>query len=192
MIRPDGVMESDSRSSSGAGSGDELRSVVFSTEEIARRVAEIAREIDAFYPAGEGIVMIGVLKGTVIFLADLARALDRPVSIDFLIAASYGSGKTTSGEVRLLYDPVAPLAGKHVLLVEDMVDSGTTINRIVPHLLERGPRSLELCTLMHKRLATELALEPRWVGFDAPDAFVVGYGLDWDGKYRQLPFIGSL
>jgi hypoxanthine phosphoribosyltransferase len=182
----DGV-EADSRSS-----WPGVKEVVISADEISRRVGELGREITRFYPAGEEVVVIGVLKGTFIFVSDLVRALDRPIQVDFLVASSYGSSRTSSGEVRLMYDPATPLEGKHVLLVEDVVDSGTTINRIVPHLRERGPCSLELCALLHKRLATSLALEPRWVGFDAPDAFVVGYGLDWNEDYRQLPFIGSL
>ncbi|MDR0787593.1 MAG: hypoxanthine phosphoribosyltransferase [Gemmatimonadota bacterium] len=184
----DEAVESDSRS-------DGVAEVVFSAGEIARRIAELGREIDAFYsgcPDSEEVVLIGVLKGTFIFVADLVRAIRRPVRVDFLIASSYGSGTASSGEVRLLYDPATSLDGKHVLLVEDIVDSGTTINRIVPHLLERGARSLELCALLHKRLASKLVLEPRWVGFDTPDAFVVGFGLDWNENYRQLPFIGSI
>lgn len=181
------AVEPDSRSA-----WAEVKEVVISAEEIARRVAELGREIDEFYRPGEEIVVIGVLKGTFIFVADLVRSIGRPVQVDFLVASSYGGARASSGEVRLLYDPATPLEDRHVLLIEDVVDSGTTINKVVPHLLERGPRSLELCALLHKRLATGLALEPRWVGFDAPEAFVVGYGLDWDEDYRQLPFIGSL
>jgi hypoxanthine phosphoribosyltransferase len=112
--------------------------------------------------------------------------------VDFLGAASYGSATVSSGNVRLVYDPEAEIAGKHVLLVEDIIDSGNTVNRLVPKLRERGPRSLELCALLHKRLAPPLGLEPRWVGFEAPSEFLVGYGLDYSENYRGLPFIGSI
>jgi hypoxanthine phosphoribosyltransferase len=166
--------------------------VLFSADSIARRVAELGREISAHYPADEELLVIGILKGTFVFVADLVRAIDRPHRIDFLVAASYGSETRSSGEVRLLYDPEAPLRDRHVLLVEDIVDSGTTLNRIVPRLRDRGPRSLELCTLLDKGIAKGLVLEPRWVGFEAPDQFVVGYGLDLNEDYRHLPYIGSL
>ncbi len=175
-----------------SGSWADVKRVVISAEAIARRVAELGREIKAFYRPDEEIVVIGVLKGTFIFVADLVRSIGRPVQVDFLVASSYGDATVSSGEVRFLYDPATRIEGRHVLLVEDVVESGTTINRVVPHLLKREPRSIELCALLHKRLATDLVLEPRWVGFDAPEAFVVGYGLDWNEDYRHLPFIGSL
>ena len=114
-----------------------------------------------------------------------------PLQVDFLVAASYGSERVSSGEVRLLYEPGASLEGRSVILVEDIVDSGNTINRLVPMLMERGPASLEICALLHKRL-TALELEPRWVGFDAPEDFLVGYGLDYSENFRHLPYIGSI
>lgn len=172
--------------------GQELRRIVFTEETIAARVAEMGREIAESYPGDEPLLVLGLLKGSFIFLADLVRQIPRPMHVDFLVAASYGSGTESSGEVRLLYDPEASLRGRHVLLVEDIVDSGTTVNRLIPMLEQREPRSLELCALLHKRIATGLVREPRWVGFDAPKEFLIGYGLDHSENYRNLPFIASL
>ncbi|MEX2571567.1 MAG: hypoxanthine phosphoribosyltransferase [Gemmatimonadota bacterium] len=172
--------------------GRELRRIVYSAERIAGRVAEMGEEVAAHYPADEDVLVIGLLKGSFIFVGDLVRRIARPLQVDFLVAGSYGSGTTTSGTVRLLYDPGAEVRGKHVLLVEDIVDSGTTLNRLVPLLRDRQPRSLELCALLHKHLAPSLALEPRWVGFDAPNEFLIGYGLDHSEDFRNLPFIASL
>ncbi len=172
--------------------GAELERVVYTAEDIAVRVAEMGREIGASYPATEPILALGLLKGSFIFMADLVRDIERPVTLDFLVASSYGSGTVTSGDVQLLYDPENTLEGKHVILVEDIVDSGTTMNRLIPMLERRGPRSLEICALLHKHLAPNLVKEPRWVGFDAPHEFLIGYGLDHSENFRNLPFIGSL
>lgn len=172
--------------------GQPVRRIVYSREEIAYRVQEMGRAITGHYPPGEGLLVLGLLKGSFIFLADLAREIARPLHIDFLVAASYGSGTVSTGDVRLVYDPEASLTDRHVLLVEDIIDSGNTINRLIPMLLERGPRSLELCALLHKRIAPPLAREARWVGFDAPREFLIGYGLDHSENYRNLPFIASL
>ncbi|MBX6364455.1 MAG: hypoxanthine phosphoribosyltransferase [Gemmatimonadetes bacterium] len=172
--------------------GLELRRIVYSEEDIARRVAEMGQEITAAYPEGEDLLVLGLLKGSFIFLADLVRHIARPIQVDFLVAASYGSGTESSGEVRLLYDPEASVAGRNLLLVEDIVDSGNTLNRLIPMLRERGPRSVELCALLHKRIAKNLVQEPRWVGFDAPREFLIGYGLDHSENFRNLPFIASL
>jgi hypoxanthine phosphoribosyltransferase len=172
--------------------GRPLRRVVFTEEQIAARVAEMGREIADAYPEGESVLVLGLLKGSFIFMADLVRHIARPIQVDFLVASSYGSGTETSGEVRLLYDPEAVLEGRHVLLVEDIVDSGTTLNRLFPLLEKRAPRSLELCALLHKHIAASLYREARWVGFDAPREFLIGYGLDHSENYRNLPFIASL
>jgi hypoxanthine phosphoribosyltransferase len=172
--------------------GRPLRRIVYSAEVIASRVAEMGREITEAYPAGEDLLVLGLLKGSFIFLADLVREIRRPLHVDFLVASSYGAGTVSSGEVRLLYDPAAVLEGRHVLLVEDIIDSGTTLNRLIPLLEERRPRSLELCTLLHKRIAPNLVKDARWVGFDAPSEFLIGYGLDYSENYRNLPFIASL
>ncbi|MBI4500392.1 MAG: hypoxanthine phosphoribosyltransferase [Gemmatimonadetes bacterium] len=169
----------------------ELGAEVFSADRIAARVEELGAEINAHYLTGD-LIVLGLLKGSFIFLGDLVRNIPRPLQVDFLVASSYGSGRSTSGDVRLLYDPETGLRGKHILLVEDIVDSGNTLNRLVRLLRGREPRSLEICALLHKRIARSLELEPRFVGFNAPPLFLVGYGLDHAEDYRHLPFIASL
>lgn len=171
----------------------DLKRVVFTREEIAARVGELGREIDAFYPRDEPLLVIGLLKGAFMFLSDLVRAIGRPaLEVDFMMAALYGRGTDSSGEVRLLRDLERPIAGRHVLLVEDVVDSGKTLNRIGDLLREKSPRSLEVCAFLHKRIAKGLRYEPRWVGFDAPSEWLVGYGLDLGERYRHLPFVGAV
>lgn len=172
--------------------GKPLSRIVYTAEEIAERVEAMARAITEVYPPDEDLLLLGLLKGSFVFLGDLVRCMGRPIQVDFLVAASYGSGTTSSGDVQLLYDPEAPLEGRHVLLVEDIVDSGNTLNRLVGSLLDREPASLEVCALLHKHLAERLELEPRWVGFDAPNEFLIGYGLDYGEEFRHLPFIASL
>lgn len=171
--------------------GRTVHRVAFPAEVIADRVAALGREVTAAYPDGD-LLLLGLLKGSFIFLADLARAVRRPAQVDFLVASSYGSGTVSSGTVRLLYDPETPLAGKDILLVEDIVDSGRTLQCLLDLLRARRPRSLEVCALLHKRVATELRDEPRFVGFDAPREFLVGYGLDHAEQFRHLPYIASL
>lgn len=172
--------------------GRPLARIVYTAEEIAERVEAMGRAITAAYPPEENLLLLGLLKGSFVFLGDLVRRIGRPVQVDFLVATSYGAGTTSSGEVQLLYDPAAPLAGRHVLLVEDIVDSGNTLNRLVGALRDREPASLDVCALLHKHLAERLLLEPRWVGFDAPTEFLIGYGLDYGEEFRHLPFIASL
>lgn len=172
--------------------GQPLSRIVYTANDIAGRVREMGHEITESIPEGDEILVLGLLKGSFIFLSDLVREITRPVQVDFLVASSYGSGTTSSGHVKLLYDPDAEFKGKHVILVEDIVDSGTTLNRLIPMLEEREPLSLEICALLHKHIATNLVREPLWVGFDAPHEFLIGYGLDHSEKYRNLPFIGSL
>ena len=171
--------------------GRKLARVVYDEATIAARVAELGREITAAYPTGD-LLVLGLLKGSFIFLSDLVRRIELPLQVDFLVAASYGTGTESSGNVRLLYDPETRLEGKHILLVEDIVDSGRTLNRLVTLLRERAPQSLEICALLHKHLAEHLELEPRFAGFDAPRAFLVGYGLDHAEDFRHLPYIASL
>ena len=171
--------------------GRAMRSIVFDEETIARRVAELGQEITAAYPEGE-LLVLGLLKGSVIFLSDLVRKIERPLQLDFLIASSYGSGTVSSGTVRLLYDPGTQLAGKHILLVEDIIDSGRTMTRLVQLLRQRDPKSLAICALLDKHVAPDPPAELRFVGFDAPPAFLVGYGLDHAESFRHLPFIGDL
>lgn len=172
--------------------GDQrVADTVIDAGRIATRVAELGREIADSYPDGE-LLVLGLLKGSFIFLGDLVRNIPRALQVDFLVAASYGRGTTSSGDVRMVYDPETQLEGKHILLVEDIVDSGNTLNRLVRLLRQRNPKSLEICALLHKRIAMKLELEARFVGFDAPPLFLVGYGLDHAENYRHLPYIASL
>lgn len=167
-----------------------IRETVFSEEEIRRRVGEMAREITEAHEPGDDLLVLGLLKGSFIFLADLVRGIELPLHVDFLVVTSY-SGTESTGEVNLLYDPEMSLEGRSVIVVEDIIDSGTTLRRLIPHLEAGRPRGLEICALLHKRLTT-LPTEPRWVGFDAPEKFLVGYGLDYSENYRHLPYIASL
>lgn len=169
----------------------ELKRVVFDQETIAERVRELGQEITAAYPDGE-LLVLGLLKGSFIFLSDLVRTIERPIQIDFLVASSYGEGTVSSGNVRLVYDPETKLEGKHILLVEDIVDTGKTLNKLVGLLTQRRPESLEICALLHKHVAEHLELEAKFVGFDAPTLFLVGYGLDHAENFRHLPYIASL
>jgi hypoxanthine phosphoribosyltransferase len=171
--------------------GRAVRRIVFDAETIHRRVLEMGAEITAAYPVGD-LLVLGLLKGSFIFLGDLVRQIGRPIQIDFLVAASYGNATVSSGDVRLLYDPATRLDGKHILLVEDIIDSGRTLNRLIELLGTRHALSLEMCALLHKRIAPNLRLEPRFLGFDAPQEFLVGYGLDHAEDFRHLPFIASL
>jgi hypoxanthine phosphoribosyltransferase len=169
--------------------GHALRRVVYSADEVQARVAELASEISDAYTAADRLLVIGILKGSFVFLADLVRRISIPIQIDFFIASSYGAGQSSSGEVSLRYDGTLPLEGRAVLLVEDIVDSGTTLQTLLPELRARRPKSLEICALLHKR---KIELDPRWVGFDAPNEFLVGYGLDLAEDFRHLPYIASL
>lgn len=172
-------------------SGRAVRRIVYEQQQIAARVRELGDEIAAAYPDGD-LLVLGLLKGSFIFLSDLVREIRRPLQIDFLVAASYGESTVSSGTVRLVYDPETELGGKHILLVEDIVDTGRTLNRLMDLLQARKPRSLEICALLHKHVAAELRYPTRFVGFDAPNEFLVGYGLDHAENFRHLPYIASL
>jgi hypoxanthine phosphoribosyltransferase len=172
--------------------GRKVARIVYQPEDIARRVVELGAEIAAAYPDGE-LLVLGLLKGSFIFLGDLVRAIPRPSQVDFIVASSYGAEKVSSGNVRLVYDPETRLEGKHILLVEDIIDSGRTLNRLVELLGARHPRSLEICALLDKGLAGDvLTHEAKFLGFDAPNEFLVGYGLDHAEDFRHLPFVASL
>jgi hypoxanthine phosphoribosyltransferase len=164
---------------------------LFTEDQIKARVRTLGDEITSHYADGD-LLVLGTLKGSFMFMGDLVRQVFRPHKVEFLIAASYGDGTESSGNVRLLYDPATALEGRHVLLVEDIIDTGRTLNRLVRLLRTRDPASLEICTLLHKHHAEPLELDARFVGFDAPDKFLVGYGLDFAERYRHLPFVGSL
>ena len=163
---------------------------MFDAATIGRRVAELGAEIGAAFPDGE-LLLIGLLKGSFIFLADLVRAIERPLTVDFLVASSYGADTVSSGEVRLLYEPAAHLADRHILVVEDIIDSGRTVASLIDRLRSRGPRSLAICALLDKRIAPPLP-DLRFAGFVAPPTFLVGYGLDHAEDFRHLPYIADL
>jgi hypoxanthine phosphoribosyltransferase len=171
--------------------GRPIKSIVFDGPTIAARVTELGAQITEAYPDGD-LLVLGLLKGSFIFLSDLVRTIERPIQVDFLVASSYGEGKVSSGTVRLLYDPETRLEGKHILLVEDIIDTGRTLQRLMGLLTARRPRSLAVCALLDKELATEIRGKVRFVGFKAPPAFLVGYGLDHAENFRHLPFIADL
>ncbi|MEX2155152.1 MAG: hypoxanthine phosphoribosyltransferase, partial [Gemmatimonadaceae bacterium] len=156
--------------------GRAVRRVVYDEQQIARKVKELGDQIMVAYPDGD-LLVLGLLKGSFIFLSDLVRQIRRPLQVDFLVASSYGDNTFSSGNVRLLYDPETELEGKHILLVEDIVDTGRTLSRLMDVLKARNPRSLEVCALLHKHVAQELKYSTKFVGFDAPNEFLVGYGL---------------
>src|SRR5215218_6764593 len=171
--------------------GRTLRRVVYDAAEIAARVRELGDEITTGYPDGD-LLVLGLLKGSFIFLSDLVRQINRPLHVDFLVASSYGDATVSSGNVRLVYDPETKLEGKHILLVEDIVETGRTLNRLMDLLRARNPRSLEICALLHKHIAEELKYDTKIVGCDAPHEFLVGYGLDHAESFRHIPYIASL
>jgi len=171
--------------------GRAVKRILFDEETIARRVAELGAEITRAYPDGE-LLVLGLLKGSFIFLSDLVRQITRPLQVDFLVAASYGEGTVSSGTVRLVYDPETTLEGKNILLVEDIIDTGRTMNRLMKLLAARNPRSLEICALLDKKLPNELQYPVKFTGFDCPNEFVVGYGLDHAENFRHVPYIVSL
>ena len=171
--------------------GRALKRIVYSASDIAGRVHQLGADITSAYPDGE-LLVLGLLKGSFIFLSDLVRQIHRPLHVDFLVASSYGDATVSSGNVRLVYDPETRLEGKHILLVEDIVDTGRTLNKLMELLEARNPRSLEICALLHKHIADELRYETKFIGYDAPHEFLVGYGLDHAESFRHLPYIASL
>jgi len=171
--------------------GRAVKRIAFDEETIARRVRELGREITTAYPDGD-LLVLGLLKGSFVFLADLVREIRRPLHVDFLVASSYGDATVSSGTVRLVYDPETELEGKHILLVEDIVDSGRTLQKLLTLLNARRPKSVEICALLHKHIATELHHPTRFIGFDAPNEFLVGYGLDHAENFRHVPYVASL
>jgi hypoxanthine phosphoribosyltransferase len=165
--------------------------VLLTSAQLADRVGELGREVGARYRQTTP-VLVGVLKGAVVFMADLLRAIDGPVECDFIAVSSYGPSTRSSGIVKLTQDLSASVEGRDVLVVEDIVDTGRTLDYLRRNLLTRHPRSLRICTLLDKASRREVPVELDFVGFTIPDAFVVGYGLDSAGRYRNLPYIGVL
>jgi hypoxanthine phosphoribosyltransferase len=170
---------------------EEIDEVLVSEQEIQDKVAALAKAIDEDY-RGKELLLVGVLKGAVMVMADLARALETPVSMEFMSISSYGGGSSSSGVVRILKDLDRDIANQHVLVVEDIIDSGLTLNWLLRNMRSRGPASVEVCALLRKPDAALVDVPVRYVGFDLPSEFVVGYGLDYGERYRDLPFIGRL
>ena len=168
-----------------------IKEVLFSAEQLAKRIREMGKQITDDYE-GKEILMIGVLRGAVIFMADLARAVEVPVAIDFMAVSSYGTSTSSSGVVRILKDLDEDVEGKHLLIVEDIIDSGLTLNYLVENLRSRRPASVKICTLLNKPERRKVDVPVEYNGFTIPDYFVVGYGLDYAEKYRNLPYIGVL
>ncbi len=169
----------------------DVEQVLISGEEIQEAVARLGKEITADY-AGRDLLLIGVLKGAFVLMADLARHISLPLEFDFMAVSSYGVATKTSGVVRILKDLDAGLEGRHVLLVEDIVDSGLTLNYLLKNLRTRRPASLEVCALVHKSGAQQVPLDIRYKGFEIQPVFVVGYGLDYEQRYRNLSYIATL
>jgi hypoxanthine phosphoribosyltransferase len=176
-------------------SGDDVEGVIgevlVAEDDLNHRVAELAEQISRDY-VGRDLVLIGVLKGAVFFVADLMRRLEIPVEVDFMAVASYGSSTRSSGVVRILKDLDAAIEGRDVLIVEDIVDSGLTLQYLLRNLAGRNPRSLEVCALLIKPSRQKVQLSCRYVGFEIPDEFVIGYGLDHAERYRNLPYVAAL
>ena len=169
----------------------DMQEILFTPEALARRVKELADQITQDY-AGKSLLIVGTLRGSFVFMADLVRQINLPLTVDFLSASSYGSGTESSGQVKLKLDLADDISGRDVLIIEDIVDSGNTLSKLLPELQKRGPASLKVCALLDKPERRVLPFQANYVGFTIPDAFVVGYGLDFDQHYRQLPYIGVL
>jgi hypoxanthine phosphoribosyltransferase len=174
-----------------ADMGPALKEVLITSEQLSARTVELAAQIDADY-ADRELLLVGVLKGAVMVMADLARAMHLPVEMDWMAVSSYGSGTKSSGVVRILKDLDTDISGRHVLIVEDIIDSGLTLSWLVRNLRSREPASVAVCAMLRKPSSALMDIEVAYTGFDVPDEFVVGYGLDYAERYRNLPFIGTL
>jgi hypoxanthine phosphoribosyltransferase len=170
---------------------DDIEAVIVTADQIAEKTAELAKVIDADYADREPL-LVGVLKGAAMFLSDLALALERPSTMEFMAVSSYGSSTTSSGVVRILKDLDRDIAGQHVLIVEDIIDSGLTLSWLMRNLASRNPASIEVVALLRKRDAVKVDVRVKYLGFEIPNEFVVGYGLDYAEHYRNLPYIGRL
>ena len=169
----------------------DLVNILFTEEQIQTRLAELAAQVEKDYD-GKDILLVGVLRGAVMVMADLARHFGRHLEMDWMAVSSYGSGTKSSGVVRILKDLDSDITGRHVLIVEDIIDTGLTLSWLVTNLKSRGPASVEIATLLRKPDAIQMDVDVKYVGFDIPNAFVVGYGLDYNEKYRNLRCIGTL
>lgn len=169
----------------------DIAKILISKEDIEKRVCELGCQISADYQ-GDSIVMIGILRGAVVFFGDLAKEIKIPVSMDFMAVSSYGSSTVSSGVVRIIHDLDENIEGRNVLIVEDIIDTGLTLHYLVENLKSRKPKSIKICCLLDKPSRRQSPIKPDYVGFEVPDEFVVGYGLDYNEMYRNLPFIGIL
>jgi hypoxanthine phosphoribosyltransferase len=169
----------------------DLVEVLFTEEQIQQRLSELAAAVEKDYE-GKDLLLVGVLKGAVMVMADLARAFERHLAMDWMAVSSYGSGTKSSGVVRILKDLDTDISGKHVLIVEDIIDTGLTLSWLVSNLRSRKPASVEICALLRKPDALQMSVDVKYVGFDIANEFVVGYGLDYDERYRNLRSIGTL
>ena len=176
---------------------EDIQEVLFSEEEIAARVAEIGAQITKDYAGvveqdGQGIILISVLRGAAIFMADLARKIKLPLEMDYMAISSYGNGAKSSGVVRILKDLSSEVEGRHIIVAEDILDSGLTLTYLMKNLASRNPASIEVATLLRKKTLAQAEIDCKYVGFECPDQFIVGYGLDFAERYRNLPYIGIL
>jgi hypoxanthine phosphoribosyltransferase len=169
----------------------DIEAVVVTADQIRTKITELAREVDRDYADREPL-LVGVLKGAVMFMSDLARELRRPSTMEFMAVSSYGSATTSSGVVRILKDLDRDISGEHVLIVEDIIDSGLTLSWLLKNLRSRNPATIEIISLLRKPDAVKVDVQVRYVGFEIPNEFVVGYGLDYAERYRDLPYIGRL
>jgi hypoxanthine phosphoribosyltransferase len=170
---------------------EDIAEVLISEEQVRAKVQELGEQITRDY-RGQSLLLLGTLKGAVPFIADLARAIALPLEVDYMAVASYGNSTQSSGVVRILKDLEGPVDQKHILIIEDIIDSGLTLHYLVDLLRQRNPLSLRICTLLNKERSRQKQIELTYVGFNIPDRFVVGYGLDYAQRYRNLPYIGIL
>lgn len=173
------------------GMNEDILQVLFTEEQLRQKCAELGARISRDYE-GKNLLMVSVLKGSVVFMADLMRQITVPCGIDFMAVSSYGSGTKTSGVVRIIKDLDVDLAGRDILIVEDILDSGMTLSYLTELLRDRGPASIRIAALLDKPSRRKAEVQPDYVGYVVPDEFVVGYGLDYDEKYRNLPYVGIL
>ena len=166
--------------------------VMISKAEIEQKVAELGAQIQAHYQGAENLLMVALLRGSAIFMSDLCRAVDLPMSIDFMTASSYGDSTQSSRDVKIVQDLNERIEGRDVIIVEDIIDTGNTLSKVVDMLKLREPKSLTLCTLLDKPSRREVEVDVDWIGFSIPDEFVVGYGIDYAQKYRNLPYIAKV
>ncbi|NLL71940.1 MAG: hypoxanthine phosphoribosyltransferase [Clostridiales bacterium] len=169
----------------------DVETILFDQDVLAKRIEEMGKEISKDY-AGEEVVLVGILKGASVFMSDLIRQISLPAYIDYMVVSSYGNSAETSGVVRIIKDLEDNIEGKNIIIVEDIIDTGLTLAYLSKNLLSRNPKSLKICTLLDKPVRREKEINVDYKGFDVPDEFIVGYGIDYAEKYRNLPFIGIL